>query len=174
MTFPAGVTTATGTLGAADVDVTLTVWPSVPVVHAVSGEPLWELPQTVTGRSSVSMVLPHTDQAGFVDGAGNTYTNWHYVAVATLTDRWGQRVRRRFTFQLLTGQDTVDLDLVGHPAAAPGIVSGVVSVMGHTGVVTTPQVEAALHAAGWSRVVVSDTPPAGDPNTVWVGPEPLE
>jgi hypothetical protein len=92
-------------------------------------------------------VLPHTDQDGFQDEAGNAYKNWYYTAtIQYQTDRATLPAKTK-TFQLTSGQTVVDLDLL--PTGVPAMpytapVAGVTSVNGQTGSVL---VEGATDAA---------------------------
>jgi hypothetical protein len=134
MALPDGVTGAQVTSSAVGLagdktwlELTVTLGGTGPLVHAASGTRLLAAPVTVSGFDEVtSPVLPHTDQEGFVDGAGNTVTNWSYVAAIVSTDRVGNRIRQRFGFQLPTGQTVVDLDTVSGEALTPQVTTPVI------------------------------------------------
>lgn len=154
MAFPAGVTGAQATAsaiglggGGAWIELTITLGTGGVIVHEASGQRLLNTPLSVAGRDEVATpAIPHTDQAGFIDGAGNTVTNWHYIATITTTDQVGNRTRQRFPFQIPAPQGTVDLDLISGETMTPPItapVVGVSSVAGLTGVVTVEELIAA-------------------------------
>lgn len=149
MALPAGISTATVTVGVPvtfsglPVRTNVTITPSAFLVHTATGHPLVNMIETATASDGVAVqfTLPHTDQAGFQDEAGNAYQNWYYTA--TIQYQTDKATKAPFTkvFQLATGQTTVDLDLLpgGNPAmpySAP--IAGVTSVNGQTGSVTTP------------------------------------
>jgi hypothetical protein len=90
----------------------------------------------------VQFTLPHTDQAGFQDEAGNAYQNWYYTA--TIQYQSGKVTKPAFTkvFQLAVGQTTVDLDLL--PSGSPAMpytapVATVTSVNGQNGAITVAE-----------------------------------
>jgi hypothetical protein len=93
---------------------------------------------TANDGVAVQFTLPHTDQAGFQDEAGNAYQNWYYTA--TIQYQSGKVTKPAFTkvFQLAVGQTTVDLDLL--PSGSPAMpytapVATVTSVNGQNGAV---------------------------------------
>jgi hypothetical protein len=93
---------------------------------------------TANDGVAVQFTLPHTDQAGFQDEAGNAYQNWYYTA--TIQYQSGKVTKPAFTkvFQLAVGQTTVDLDLL--PSGSPAMpytapVATVTSVNGAIGAV---------------------------------------
>lgn len=146
MTIPVGVTTATLTFGKTmnvlgdGADVTIRVTPSQRVVWVATGDNLanFGLTSTSSGGVEGSLVLPHTDQAGFVDAAGDTITGWSYHV--NITERLGTESRAYTkTFQLQTELTELDLDTVpaSTPAPAPTIATppAVTSVNGQTGMV---------------------------------------
>lgn len=125
MAFPAGVTTATISLGTmfdfrgiavedvtAKVEVFLggnatklnyrgtgqTVVPSVFTVKAVEG--------------MVSFQLPHVDQPGFFAGDGTEAKNWAYIISIQATPQGSKAVKWVKRLQPLVGQDSIDLDNV--------------------------------------------------------------
>jgi hypothetical protein len=92
-----------------------------------------------TEGTSGQLVLPHTDQTGFQDEAGNSYQNWYYTATITYATDRGTLPPRTKTFQLTTGQTVVDLDLLA--TGAPVLpytaqTATVTSFAGRTGAVT--------------------------------------
>lgn len=149
MALPAGVSTATLTVGVpvtftgAAVRSTITITPSVYLVHAATGTPLVNMVEDTNTTEGVAaqFTLPHTDQTGFQDGAGNDYTNWFYTAsIQYVTDKVRKAPIAK-VFQIPVGQSVVDLDLLpgGVPAlpySAPTAV--VTSVNGAIGAVTVP------------------------------------
>jgi lysophospholipase L1-like esterase len=96
---------------------------------------------TASEGVAVQFTLPHTDQVGFQDEAGNAYQNWYYTATIQYSTDKGTKAPFTKVFQLTTGQTTVDLDLL--PSGAPAMpytapIAGVTSVNGSTGAVTVP------------------------------------
>lgn len=147
MALPVGVTTATITFGVpttftgAFVRSTVSIQPSATLVHTATGTPLINFIEDVitTEGTSGQFVLPHTDQTGFQDEAGNSYQNWYYTATVTYASDKGSLPARTKTFQLTSGQTVVDLDLL--PAGAPVLpytaqTATVTSFAGRTGAVT--------------------------------------
>jgi len=149
MVLPAGVTTclvfknAPVSYGGAAGGVELEISPSVRLVHTATGTPLVDFIESVapTEGGVAQLQLPHTDQAGFQDEAGNAFTNWHYTARVRLK-KTGHQPKHEplFDFQLPSGQTQVDLSLVPHgvaamPTSAPAAV--VTSINGQTGAVST-------------------------------------
>lgn len=149
MVLPAGVTTCLvfknapvsfgGSAGGVEIEIT----PSVRLVHTVTGTPLVDFIESVApNEGGVAQVqLPHTDQAGFQDEAGNAFTNWHYTARVRLK-KTGHQPKHEplFDFQLPSGQNTVDLSLLPHgvaaiPTSAP--IAVVTSLNGQTGAANT-------------------------------------
>jgi YD repeat-containing protein len=117
------------------------VVPSATLVHAATGTPLVNFIEDVitTEGTSGQFVLPHTDQTGFQDEAGNSYQNWYYTATITYATDKGTLPPRTKTFQLTTGQTVVDLDLLA--TGAPVLpytaqTATVTSFAGRTGAVT--------------------------------------
>lgn len=146
MPLPSGVTTANVVFntpvsfaGGAGTAV-LTIRPSQTVIHAATGVPLGPFTETVTAvGTSGTIALPHVDQAGFVDSAGNAITNWHYKGHVMWTANGEALVSKR-AFQVLVGQSSVIFDLIpdGSETAATVTVAtqAVTSVNGGTGAVT--------------------------------------
>jgi hypothetical protein len=96
---------------------------------------------TASEGVAVQFTLPHTNQVGFQDEAGNAYQNWYYTATIQYSTDKGTKAPFTKVFQLTTGQTTVDLDLL--PSGAPAMpytapIAGVTSVNGSTGAVTVP------------------------------------
>lgn len=146
--IPAGITTATVHLDA-PISFTgdpgrlhVTITPSVSLVWAATGTPLGNFVDSLdlSPGAELSVQLPHTDQPGFLDGEGNTYTGWYYT-ITVVYEKEGQR--RNFparSFQVLAGQVSVDLALIpaGQAAPVPQIapILPVTSIAGMTGSVT--------------------------------------
>lgn len=94
MTFPAGVTLCEVVLpassvyqgGASTIDATLT--PTRAVVHRASNTPLAAITGSATGPSGpgLSVLVPHGDQHGYRDAAGNSISGWEYDLVLSYRD----------------------------------------------------------------------------------------
>lgn len=164
MALPPGVTTATLTFGAGitfsgmNLSINATFAASARLVHQASGVPLENFIESVSAIEGAqgSTVLPHTDQAGFVDEAMNAYKNWYYTA--TLTPVFGTQTlpARRKVFQLLSGQTLVDLDLIPEGIAATPYVAPVATVDSFNGLT------GAVKGADYKAL-------ARDPDLLWVG-----
>jgi len=171
MPLPAGVLTRPVTLAAPvthagdPLTVRVTIEPSHTVVHAATGTALANI---VTDNSAdpgtgIALDVPVTDQAGFIDTAGNTFTGWAYTALIELVDATGKSKHLVKKFQVPTALTELDLMLIpgGNPAApvvtAPALI---LSVAGATGVVTAQQIseEQGLYLS-W----------AADPSKLWTG-----
>lgn len=144
MALPPGVTTCVVTFGSPasgfggeDVSTTLTITPSHSVYHAATGAPLLAFTLRAEAGEGLpgSVTLPHTDQAGFLDAAGNAFSNWAYTAEGSWRSG-GNSIAFKKNFQLPTGQTVIDLDLVPNgtidlPVTAP--TATVTSFLGKTG-----------------------------------------
>jgi hypothetical protein len=147
MTIPAGISTA---LVHMDAPVSfigepgrlyVRIQPSVSLVWEATGTPLANFFDAVSPDNGLPMEieLPHTDQDGFIDGLGNSITGWFYT-VTIKYEKDGQIVHfPSRDFQILTGQESVDLALVPSgdafvPQIAP--ILPVTSIDGQTGAVT--------------------------------------
>lgn len=180
MALPAGITTATVTFGDAvdfagqPVATSVTFRPSVSLLWAATGQPVIAFPETVTaaGGGPGSIVLPHTDQAGFVDGYGTPIVNWSYVA----TGEWsagGAKEPFRREFQIPTGTTTLDLDTV--PGAVgttspPSMIGppGPPGPVGPTSTVPGPQGIQGIPGPMGASIVVGASPTPTD-TKIWVG-----
>jgi len=150
MSLPAGISLCTVTVGRAfnffgeDAEISVKVTPILGgnakrIVWTATGELLANFAGTFTGTvgEQVEFEVPHVDQPGFVDGTGDEFTLWFYRAeISLLIGR--QTVQYQQDFQVLVGQDAVDLDLV--PDASIGApvsvtIPPVLSVNGQTGIV---------------------------------------
>ena len=147
MALPAGVTTCLVTkkapvsFGGGQAKVYLEITPSVRLVHTATGTPLADFIETVAPLEGgvAQIILPHTDQPGFQDEAGNAFTNWHYTARARYEKGNDKKHLPLTTFQIQTGQTEVDLSTI--PSGAPSLpslapIATVTSINGETGAVT--------------------------------------
>jgi len=110
------------------------------LIHTATGTPLADFIEVVepADGTPAQVLLPHTDQAGFQDEAGNAFTNWHYTARVRFEKPNDKRHLPLTTFQLASGQTEVDLSLIpSGPAAMPTLapIAGVTSINGQTGAV---------------------------------------
>ena len=117
MTFPAGVTLCEVTLpasavwqgGASTIEATLT--PTRAVTHRASNTPLAAVTGSATGPSGPGLVLlvPHGDQGGYRDAAGNSITGWEYDVVATYRDAANVAQTLRKQVRIPRGTTSVNL-----------------------------------------------------------------
>jgi lysophospholipase L1-like esterase len=125
----------------------ITITPSVPLVWAATGTPIANFVDSMVLDPGVELQvqLPHVDQPGFQDGLGNWVTGWYYT-IKVVYDKNGQR--RHFPekdFQVLSGQNEVDVALVPAgvvptiPVIAP--ILPVTSIGGFSGTVTLSDLE---------------------------------
>lgn len=148
MALPAGVTTclvfkkAPVSFGGGQAKVSLTITPSVRLVHSATGVPLADFVEKIDPSEGgvAQVMLPHTDQAGFQDEAGNAFVNWHYSARVEYQKGNDKKLLPLTTFQIPAGQTEIDLSLVpsgpaGLPTTAP--IAAVTSINGMTGAVDT-------------------------------------
>jgi hypothetical protein len=178
MPLPAGVTTATATWGpwgelsGDDGTAVVTVRPffgaaTQHIIWAATGKTMLDTTWTVTATSpgdQITLELPHVDQAGWVDPAGNAFSMWTYMIEGAVTIGAETRTLYR-NVQPVEGQDNFDLDAtpyaaVGAPSSAA--VPAVTSVNGQTGAVVIEGGEGGatnLSATrdGTTVTVVSDT-----------------
>jgi len=151
--LPVGVTTclvykkAPVSFGGGQAKVYLEVVPSVRLVHTATGTPLADFLESVTPAEGgvAQMQLPHTDQAGFQDEAGNAFINWHYTARVRYEKGNDKKHLPLTMFQIPSGQTEVDLSLIPSGAAAlPTLAptAAVTSLAGLTGAVTAEQLSA--------------------------------
>lgn len=147
MAIPAGISTALvhmdaplsfiGEAGRLHVEIE----PSATLVWAETGTPIANFfdSMDLDEGQALEVYLPHTDQDGFLDGAGNTITGWFYTVKITYEKEGQLRVFPERDFQILTGQTSIDLALVPTgvavtPATAP--ILPVTSIAGLSGAVT--------------------------------------
>ncbi|HEX9228850.1 MAG TPA: hypothetical protein VF885_19790, partial [Arthrobacter sp.] len=150
MALPAGISTALVHLDAPvsfigdPGQLHVTIKSSVPLVWAETGTPLANFIDNINPGEGTELAveLPHTDQDGFLDGNGNTFTGWSYV-VEIVYEKSGEQVHfPTREFQILTGQDSVDLALVPAGASYVPVVAPILpvtSLEGFTGAVTLTQ-----------------------------------
>ncbi|MCC4266237.1 hypothetical protein [Microbacterium schleiferi] len=146
MALPAGVTTATFTFGK-DFDVlgesaavSLKITPSHTLIWSATGDRItaFEVSTEADAGTIGSFELPHTDQEGFVNEAGDAITDWWYTIVGTT--RIG-RDSKKYTkrVQVTSDVETVDLDTlpINGTVGPVGSVAlpTITSVNGSTGVV---------------------------------------
>lgn len=161
MALPAGVTTclvskkAPVSFGGGQARVYLEITPSVRLVHTATGTPLADFIETVEPLDGgvAQVILPHTDQPGFQDEAGNAFTNWHYTARARYEKGNDKKHLPLTTFQLASGQTDVDLSLIPAGAAAlPTLapLATITSFNGKTGAIDTRLGDAKTPEAMWT------------------------
>ena len=149
MVLPAGVTTclvfmkAPVSFGGAAGGVEVEITPSVRLVHTETGTQLIDFIESISPADGTvaQLMLPHTNQPGFQDEAGNAFVNWHYTARVRLKKTGHQpKSLPLFSFQIPAGQTEIDLAKVPHgvaelPTSAP--IAVVTSLNGQTGAVDT-------------------------------------
>jgi len=153
MVLPAGVTTclvfkkAPVSFAGGSGKVYLEVTPSVRLVHTDTGTPFADFIESVIPVEGgvAQVMLPHTDQPGFQDEAGNAFIGWHYTARVRFEKGADKKHLALTTFQVPTGQTEVDLSLIPSgvaalPTSAP--IATVTSIDGLTGAVTAEQIAA--------------------------------
>jgi hypothetical protein len=122
---------------------------SASLVWSPTGTPIANFDDILdlTEGEALEIHLPHIDQAGFEDGNGNAFTGWYYTV--TVTYELDGQIREFPTrdFQVLVGQDSVDLALVPSgesyvPEVAP--ILPVTSWNGQTGAVTASKADVGL------------------------------
>lgn len=111
---------------------------SVSLIYTPTGTPIANFEQVLdlSEGEALEMYLPHTDQPGFEDGNGNAFTGWFYTVTITYEMDGQTREFPTRDFQVLVGQDDVDLALVPSgqsyvPQVAP--ILPVTSLNGRTG-----------------------------------------
>lgn len=148
MPLPAGVTTATVfkkapvTFGGGQAKVYLEVTPSVRLIHTETGTPLADFVEVVDPLDGdlAQVNLPHTDQSGFQDEAGNSFIDWHYTARIRFEKDSKTRHMPLQSFQIPEGLTQLDLSTIpAGPASLPtsAPIPVVTSVNGSTGAVDT-------------------------------------
>lgn len=173
MALPAGVSTATiswGSLGdffgnAASIVVTvkpLLGGDAKHVVWAATGQSLMQFNmESIAGAGeAATWQSPHVDQTGFIDGSGSAFTGWSYRADA-LVKIGKQSLSFTKFYQVMVGQNSVDLDLVpdgtvAAPSSSP--LPSVLSVAGLTGAISAEDLLAELDidATGLDEAALAD------------------
>lgn len=146
MPFPVGMQTCVVTFGTAlswqgnAASVSVVVTPTHDLVWAATGQPLISFRESVAAAPGVpgQVVLPVTDQNGFINGAGQTFKNWAYTIDITYS-YGGETHTARKAIQPVIGQSVIDLDLIPDGTVTAGVsavIPPVISVNGQTGAVT--------------------------------------
>ena len=171
MSLPAGVLTRPVRFAGAvthsgdPLAVRVTIEPSHTIIHAESGTALTHIVMDNEADPGTGLLfdLPVTDQPGFIDTAGNSFTGWSYTARIEQVDTTGKSKHLVKKFSIPEALTDLDLMLVpgGNPAA-PVIAATplVLSVAGLAGVVTAEDIaeQQGLYLA-W----------AADPSRLWTG-----
>lgn len=175
MVLPVGVTTclvfkkAPVSFGGSQAKVLLEITPSVRLVHTATGTPLADYVESINPEEGgiAQVLLPHTDQPGFQDEAGNPFINWHYTARIRYEKSGHQpKTLPLQSFQVPTGQTEADLSLIPHgtPAIATSAPAlSVTSLAGLTGAVTAEQLSALI------TPTATVTPDADNPGFYLIG-----
>ncbi|UOK18362.1 hypothetical protein SEA_BRUHMOMENT_46 [Arthrobacter phage BruhMoment] len=153
--LPAGITTASVHMDAPlsfigePGRLHVTVTPSATLVWAATGTPIGAFTDSLSLDPGVELRidLPHTDQPGFLDGNGNSFTGWYYTVEITYERDGEQEPFPSRDFQILSGQAEVDLALIPSgqayvPQVAP--IQTVTSVNGRAGVVVLAKADVGL------------------------------
>lgn len=168
MALPVGVSTCVITFGSPasgfageEVSASLSVQPTATLVWAATGQPVidFTIPASAEAGMPGQIALPHVDQPGFRDQAGNEITHWAYIVSGSWKSGAQSKPFRR-VLQPLVGQSSIDLDLVPEGVAVSAVSAPtlpVTSLAGLTGAVTAQQVQAILDAgvpaeATWDTV----------------------
>ncbi|MBY6708471.1 hypothetical protein HQ308_16850 [Rhodococcus sp. BP-241] len=165
MALPSEILTGTITFGQAvsliggrPTSLTFTIKPTHDLVHAATGIQILDFTETITVEEGApgSITLPYTDQPGFRNAAGDSFTGWAYIASGRFRGANGETKEFKKNFQLPMGQEVVDFDLIpggsiSLPVTAP--VARVTSVAGKTGEISVEDlVDAGLGGGGASTV----------------------
>lgn len=173
MPLPAGISVSTVTFGKAlggalgtEGVISGTVTIDRSVTWGPTGDALYAIPETLPEQSVggwITFNVPHVDQPGFIDAAGNAITGFAFVLKASVRFPGQAPLLVTKPFQVYVGQTNVDLDLVPGGAITQPVVAPtatVTSVAGQTGEVSAgdlseifavdlvDQVNAAAAAAG--------------------------
>lgn len=149
MAIPVGVSVCNVTLNAPITfigeagRVHLEIIPSASLVYVDAlgvGHPLGNFIATTDPADGVAatITLPHVDQPGFLDSAGNSYTGWYYTAHITYEKDGQQIALPSRDFQVVVGQASADLSQIVWGVAEPAHsapIPAVTSVSGRTGAV---------------------------------------
>lgn len=144
MAIPPGVTTclvykkAPVSFGGSAAKVHMEITPSARLVHTATGTPFADFVELVAPAegSVAQLLLPHSNQPGFQDEAGNSFTNWTYTAKVKYEKGGVFKHVPPQSFQIAQGQTEADLSLIpSGPAALPtsAPLASVTSVDGETG-----------------------------------------
>ena len=122
---------------------------SASLIWAPTGTPITNFDESLDLDEGVALEiqLPHVDQPGFEDGNGNSFTGWFYTVTVTYEKDGQIRSFPTRDFQVLVGQDDIDLALVPSgesyvPEVAP--ILPVTSLNGRTGAVTLTKSDVGL------------------------------
>lgn len=122
---------------------------SASLIWAPTGTPITNFDESLDldEGQALEILLPHVDQPGFEDGNGNAFTGWFYTVTVTYEKDGQIRSFPTRDFQVLIGQDDVDLALVPSgesyvPEVAP--ILPVTSLNGRTGAVTLTKSDVGL------------------------------
>jgi hypothetical protein len=125
---------------------------SASLVWAATGTPIVNFNDSLDLEAGMPLEieLPHVDQPGFLDNAGNQFTGWFYTVNITYEKGGQTRVFPERDFQVLVGQTDVDLALVPAgsayvPQVAP--IQPVTSLNGRNGAVTLTKDDVGLERA---------------------------
>lgn len=169
MTMPPGVTLCTVTYGkalgalGAVARITGKVTMDRRIVHAATGWSINPADEDIpnTGEE-LTFEVPHVDQPGFLDTAGQATTHWYYTLTGKIIfTGGGKSVSYTKTFQPLVGQTNIDLDLVLDGPVQPGVSAPsaeVLSVAGRTGHVSGSDMVLALEPDLSASYVATVTP----------------
>jgi hypothetical protein len=185
MAFPVGMQTCVVTFGTSlswsgqAAAMQIQVEPTHDLVWASTGQPLIAFAETVTVAAGIpgQIILPVTNQSGFINAAGQAFTGWAYQI--TITYSFGNQTHRSVkSIQPLVGQTLIDLDMVPEGTITAGVaatIPPVISVNGQTGAVVVSggagldleqvrdAIGAALVAGSLITITVND---AGDTITI--------
>lgn len=158
MAFPVGMSTCLVTFGrdltfgGDDTTVSVKIEPFIDgsanhLVWAATGESLDAFAFTEAGAPGepVTIALPHTNQAGFVNPNQEPFTGFGYTATITAVNAAGKKIERVKSLQPLVGQATIDADLVADgsftaPVVGPPAV--VTDIAGETGSISASELAA--------------------------------
>lgn len=124
MALPSGITTATVTFGTSTdfagdpVTTKLKIVPSATIFWSGTNAPVVAFAINAESDTEGSVVLPHTDQPGFVDINGAPILHWSYIATGEWRSPAGGSVLFRKEFLLPSTATTVDFDMM--PGGAIG------------------------------------------------------
>lgn len=169
-TLPDGITKCTVTFGkryavlGTEATINATVQLDRPLVWAATGDMLDEWPEPVASGAGgfLTFSFPHTDQAGFLDVSGNAITDFAGVLRAVVSYAGKDHVVVTKPFQIPTGVDNLDLDLVPGGSITLPVVAPqpkVTSVAGLTNAVTSEDLAGALGGTSGTLAAKVDVDP---------------